>query len=61
MADGRDQDRDIYALHEDSKSHTKVVIYIGGYMVYASSKKQKCMTKSPIEADLVGLTDNIGF
>jgi hypothetical protein len=34
-------------------------MYIGGYMVYASSRKQKCMTKSPKKAELVGLTDNV--
>jgi hypothetical protein len=38
-----------------------VVIRVGGYMVYASSRKQKCMTKSPTEAELVGLTDNIEY
>jgi hypothetical protein len=34
-----------YALHRDSKSHIGVV----------SSRKQKCMTKSPTEAELLGL------
>lgn len=50
-----------YALHEDSKSHTGVVIYIGHTLVYAASKKQKCMCKSPTEAELVALTDNLGL
>jgi hypothetical protein len=50
-----------FALHNDSKSHTGVVIYVGGYVVYALSRKQKCMTKSPTEAKLVGLTNNIGL
>lgn len=48
-----------YALHEDSKSHTGVVIYIGHTLVYAASRKQKCMCKSPTEAELVALTDNL--
>ncbi len=26
-----------------------------------SSKKQKCMSKSPTEAELIGLTDNLGL
>jgi hypothetical protein len=50
-----------YALHADSKSHTGVVIYAGQTLVYVSSRKQKCMSKSPTEAELIGLTDNIGL
>jgi hypothetical protein len=50
-----------YALHADSKSHTGVVIYVGQTLVYVSSRKLKCMSKSPTEAELIGLTDNIGL
>jgi hypothetical protein len=50
-----------YAIHEDSKSHTGVVVYVGETLVYVSSKKQKCMSKSPTEAELIGLTDNLGL
>jgi hypothetical protein len=50
-----------YALHSDSKSHTGVVIYAGETLVYVSSKKQKCMSKSPTEAELIALTDNLGL
>jgi len=50
-----------FALHFDSKSHTGVLIVIGGVVVYISSRKQKCIAKSPTEAELVGLTDNIGL
>jgi len=50
-----------FALHSDSKSHTGVMVYVGETLVYVSSKKQKCMSKSPTEADLIGLTDNLGF
>ena len=50
-----------YALHGDSKSHTGIVIFVGEAMVFAASRKQKCMTKSPTESELVALTDNIGF
>ena len=50
-----------YALHSDSKSHTGVVIYVRETLVYVSSKKQKCMSKSPTEAELIGLTDNLGL
>ncbi len=50
-----------FAPHSDSKSHTGIVIFIGGAMVFAASRKQKCVTKSPTESELVGLTDNISF
>jgi hypothetical protein len=50
-----------YALHQDSKSHSGVVIFIGETLVYVSSRKQKCMSKSPTEAELIALTDNLGL
>jgi hypothetical protein len=50
-----------YTIHNDSKSHTGVIIYVGNTLVYVSSKKQKCMSKSPTEAELIGLTDNLGL
>jgi hypothetical protein len=50
-----------YAVHGDSKSHSGVVIYIGDTLAYVSSKKQKCMSKSPTEAELIALTDNLGL
>jgi hypothetical protein len=50
-----------FAPHVDSKSHTGVTIFIGGALVFAASRKQKCVTKSPTESELVALTDNIGF
>jgi len=50
-----------FALHFDSKSHTGVLFVIGGVVVYVSSRKQKCIAKSPTEAELVGLTDNLGL
>ena len=48
-----------FALHFDSKSHTGVMILVGGTVVYVSSRKQKCIAKSPTEAELVALTDNL--
>jgi hypothetical protein len=48
-----------YAIHYDSKSHSSMVVYVGNAMVYTSSKKQKCMSKSPTEAELIALTDNL--
>jgi hypothetical protein len=34
---------------------------VGSTIAYVSSKKQKCMSKSPMEAELIGLTDNLGL
>lgn len=48
-----------YAAHDDSKSHSGVAVFVAGVLVYASSRKQKCMTKSPTESELVALTDNL--
>jgi hypothetical protein len=51
-----------FALHPDySKSHSGVAIFVGWTLVYVSSKKQKCMSKSPTEAELIALTDNLGL
>jgi hypothetical protein len=50
-----------FAAHDDSKSHSGVAIFVAGALVYASSRKQKCMTKSPTESELVALTDNLNF
>jgi hypothetical protein len=50
-----------YALHSDSKSHSGVIIYVGGTLCYVSSRKQKCMSKSPTEAELIALMDNLGL
>jgi hypothetical protein len=48
-----------FAPHADSKSHTGVAIFLA--LVFAASQKQKCVTKSPTESELVTLTDSIGF
>jgi hypothetical protein len=50
-----------FALHFDSKSHTGVMILVGGSVVYVASRKQQCIAKSPTEAELVALTDNLGL
>jgi len=50
-----------FALHFDSKKHTGVLVLVGGTVVYVSSRKQKCIAKSPTEAELVGFTDNLGL
>jgi hypothetical protein len=50
-----------YAVHPDSKSHSGVLIYVGDTLAYVSSKKQKCMSKSPTEAETIALSDNVGL
>ncbi len=50
-----------FAIHQDSKSHTGVIVYMGNTLVYVSSKRQKCMSKSPTEAELIDLMDNLGL
>jgi hypothetical protein len=50
-----------YAIHNDTKSHTGMIIYIGDMLVYISLKKQNCMSKSPTEAERIGLTNNLGL
>jgi hypothetical protein len=50
-----------FGLHNDSRSHSGVVVFVGGTLAYVSSKKQKCMSKSPTEAELIALTDNLGL
>jgi len=50
-----------FAAHMDGKSHTGVLVKVGGVGVYFASRKQKCVTKSPTEAELVALSDNVGF
>jgi hypothetical protein len=51
----------VYAIHNESKSHSGVIIYVGHTMAYVSSRKQKCISKSPTEAELIALTDNVGL
>jgi hypothetical protein len=50
-----------FATHNDGKSHSGVVIFVSGVAVFCASRKQKCVCKSPTEAELVALSDNLGF
>jgi hypothetical protein len=50
-----------YGTHPDGKSHTGRVISLGKCApVAASSTKQKIVTKSSTESELVGLCDSVG-
>jgi len=46
-----------YGVHADAKSHSGVVITLGAGAIYAKSSKQKLVTKSSAEAELVCLSD----
>jgi hypothetical protein len=50
-----------FAAHLDGKSHSGIVIQVGGVSVYFGSRKQKCISKSPTEAELVALSGALGF
>jgi hypothetical protein len=53
-----------YGLHADRKSHTGSVVVIGKEgCIHVKSAKQKVVTKSSTEAELIGLSDaaNIGL
>jgi len=48
-----------FGVHEDAKSTTGVYITLGRGGVHFKSEKQKIVTKSSTEAELVGLTDSL--
>jgi hypothetical protein len=48
-----------YAVHKDMKSQTGTVITFGQGAVYSKSTKQKLVSKSSTEAELIGLTDSM--
>ncbi len=50
-----------FAPHSDSKSHTRIAVFVGATMVFATSQKQKCVTQTATESELVGLMDNVSF
>ena len=47
-----------YGVHADGKSHTGMMISLGGGPVHVRSTKQKIVTKSSTEAELVALSDS---
>lgn len=50
-----------YGLHADGKSHSGAVVRIGGATVYCKSTKQRIVTKSTTEAELVCASDMICY
>jgi len=49
-----------YGVHEDGKSHTGAVITLGAGAIFSRSSKQRIVTKSSTEAELVAITDTLG-
>jgi len=50
-----------YAVHHDCKGHTGAGMSFGQGMAMSYSWKQKVMTKSSTEAELVGVDDTLGY
>ena len=50
-----------YGVHSDGKSHTGLAIMIGRGVVICKSVKQKLVTKSSTEAELVALSDSVSM
>lgn len=48
-----------YGVHADGKSHSGVNITLGRGAVFVRSAKQKIVSKSSTEAELIGLTDSL--
>jgi hypothetical protein len=46
-----------FAVHPDMKGHTSGVMSMGGGGIYGTSTRQKIVTKSSTEAELVGVSD----
>jgi hypothetical protein len=47
-----------FCAHMDGKSHTGVIVRIGGALVYVKSTKQKIISRDSTEAETIGLSDH---
>jgi len=50
-----------FASHPDAKSQSGLAIFMGKALLFAASRKQKCVSKSPTDSELIALSDNIQF
>lgn len=51
----------VFVVHPDTKLHYWIIVFVVGIMVFTASRKWKCITKSPMESELVALTYHIGL
>ncbi len=51
----------IRATRRFEVTHGSHYFFVGRTLAYVLSEKQKCMSKSPTEAELIGLSDNLGL
>jgi len=50
-----------FASHPDAKSQSGLAVFMGKALLFAASRKQKCVSKSPTDSELIALSDNIQF
>ena len=50
-----------FAPHPDAKSQTRLAVFMGKALVFAASRKQKCVSKSPTDSKLIALSDTVQF
>ena len=50
-----------YGVHPDGKGHTGVCITLGTGFFYVQSAKQKLVSKSSTEAELIGISDGLSM
>ena len=48
-----------YGVHADAKSHTGTTIGLGHGVIYVKSSKQKIVSRSSTEAELIGISDAV--
>ena len=50
-----------FAPHPDAKLQTGLAVFMGQALVFAASRKQKCLSKSPTDSGLIALSDYVQF
>jgi len=50
-----------FGTHPDGKGHTGIIITIGGGSIFVKSSKQKIVSKSSTESELIGLSDALSM
>jgi hypothetical protein len=48
-----------YGIHPDYRSHTDLVLKVGGATIFVQSSKHKIITKLSTEAEVVGVSDSL--